>query len=82
MPRSQPHGHRRGRAQAQTLPCRHARERFRGQVVVRFLARELARRPGRGKGTWAPDDGGPNVNTLFSTVQHDTACDVQFAVSP
>jgi|HubBroStandDraft_6_1064221.scaffolds.fasta_scaffold585639_1 hypothetical protein len=29
MPRSQAHGHHRGRAQAQMLPCRRARERFR-----------------------------------------------------
>jgi hypothetical protein len=44
MPRSQPHSHRRERAQAHTLACRRARERFRDQVVV--LGRELARRFG------------------------------------
>jgi hypothetical protein len=37
MPRSQPHGHRRGRAQAQTLPGRRAIERFRDEVVVKSL---------------------------------------------
>jgi|HubBroStandDraft_3_1064219.scaffolds.fasta_scaffold1347181_1 hypothetical protein len=37
MPRSQAYGHRRGRAQAQMLPCRRARERFRAEVVVKFL---------------------------------------------
>jgi hypothetical protein len=37
MPRSQAHGHRRGRAQAQMLPCRRARKRFRAEVVVEFL---------------------------------------------
>ena len=37
MPSSQARGHRRGRAEAQTLPCRRVRERFRCQVVVRFL---------------------------------------------
>ncbi len=34
MPRSQAYGHRRGRAQAQMLPCRRVRERFRAEVVV------------------------------------------------
>jgi len=42
-------------------------------------SRELARRPRRANGTWPPDDGDPDVNTLFSTVQHDTACDAQLS---
>ena len=37
MPRSQPHDYRRGRAQAQTLPCRHAVERFCHKVALKFL---------------------------------------------
>jgi hypothetical protein len=37
MPRSQPHGHRRRRAQAQTSPCRRAGERFRDEVAVKFM---------------------------------------------
>jgi hypothetical protein len=37
MPRSQAHGHHRGRPQAQMLPCRRARERFRDQVALKFL---------------------------------------------
>jgi hypothetical protein len=34
MPRSQPHSHRRGRAQAHTLACRRAREHFRAPVAL------------------------------------------------
>jgi hypothetical protein len=37
MPRSQPHGHRRGRAWAPTLPCRRARGCFRDEVALKFL---------------------------------------------
>ena len=72
MPRSQPHGHRRGRVQAQTLPRRHARERFRDQVVVRFPLENSLVDLGVPMGTRPPDDGDPDVNTLFSAVQHDT----------
>jgi len=32
--------------------------------------------------TRAPDGGDLNVNTLFSTVRHGTACGAHFAVSP
>ena len=46
MPRSQPYGHRRGRAQAHALAGRRARERFRDQVVVRFSLEKLTRRLG------------------------------------
>ena len=46
MPRSQPHGHRRRRAQAQTLPCRRTRERFRDEVVVKFLLENSPVDPG------------------------------------
>ena len=68
MPRSQPHGHRRGRAQAQTLPCRHARERFRNQVALKFLLKNSPLAWAR-QWTRAPDGEHPNVNTLFSTVR-------------
>ena len=64
------------------LPCRRARERFRCQVVVKFF---LQNSPvDLGVRQWNPgaDDVDPNVKTLFSTVQHHTAYDAQFAVKP
>ena len=64
MPRSQAHGHRRGRAQAPLWPRRRARERFRDQVALKFL---LKNSPWTWAGQWtrAPDGGDLNVNTLF-----------------
>jgi hypothetical protein len=77
MPRSQAHGHRRGRAQVPIWPRRRAIERFRDEVVVKFLLENSTVDLGVPNGTRPPDDGDPDVNTLFSTVQHDTACDAQ-----
>jgi hypothetical protein len=81
MPRSQPRGHRRRRAQARTLLRRRARERFRGQVAPEFLLKNSPRAWAR-QWTRSPDGEDPNVNTLFSTVRHGTACGAHFAVSP
>jgi hypothetical protein len=58
-----------------------APERHWDQVALKFL---LKNSPWTWARQWtrAPDGGDLNVNTLFSTVRHGTACGAHFAVSP
>ena len=81
MPRSQAHGHHRGRTQAQMLPCRRARERFRAELVAKFLLENSS----VDKGVPMKPERLTTVTarkTVFSAVQHDTGCNAQFAMKP
>ena len=56
-------------------------ERYWDQVALKFLLENSPWTWARQR-TQAPDGGDLNVNTLFSTVRHGTACGAHFAVSP
>ena len=62
-------------------PTTALRARFSCQVAVKFLLKNFPWTWAR-QWTRAPDGGELNVNTLFFTVRHGTACGAYFAVSP